>query len=194
MYTIPPHSYTLVQPTGIEPVSMPLQDTAMTTSAKVALVPRVGVEPTFKFLFLRETTLPICLPGQKKKLHRKYYVSEDEAMFGENDGNRTHAKRITISDATITSQTPLFYRSGIDFFKSFLAHHKCSGIILFVYYEIVYSVNDSNVTDIVAYYSLTVPFVFKCHCFHNYLLCLAGPERFELPTSSFEDLHSIQLS
>jgi len=30
------------------------------------LVPRAGVEPAFKFLFLRETTLPICLPGQKK--------------------------------------------------------------------------------------------------------------------------------
>ena len=30
------------------------------------LVPQAGVEPVFKFLFLRETTLPICLPGQKK--------------------------------------------------------------------------------------------------------------------------------
>ena len=28
------------------------------------LVPQAGVEPAFEFLLLRETTLPICLPGQ----------------------------------------------------------------------------------------------------------------------------------
>lgn len=57
------HYQNLVLPVGIEPTSMVLQTTAMTTSAKAA-------------------------------------------KTGENDGNRTHAKRITISDATITSQTP----------------------------------------------------------------------------------------
>ena len=36
----------LVQPPGIEPGSMALQTTAMTTSAKVALVPAEGIEPS----------------------------------------------------------------------------------------------------------------------------------------------------
>ena len=34
-------TYSLVQPVGIEPTSTVLQTAAMTTSAKVALVPRV---------------------------------------------------------------------------------------------------------------------------------------------------------
>ena len=42
---IPSPGHYLVQPTGIEPVSMALQTTAMTTSAKVALVPETGLEP-----------------------------------------------------------------------------------------------------------------------------------------------------
>ena len=46
-----PHNLTkrgsvLVQPLGIEPSSTVLQTAAMTTSAKVALVGRAGIEPT----------------------------------------------------------------------------------------------------------------------------------------------------
>ena len=40
----------LVQPTGIEPVSLVLQTRAMTTSARVALVRREGIEPTLNRL------------------------------------------------------------------------------------------------------------------------------------------------
>jgi hypothetical protein len=36
----------LVQPRGIEPLSTVLQTAAMTTSAKVALVPAEGIEPS----------------------------------------------------------------------------------------------------------------------------------------------------
>ena len=46
-----PHNLTkrgsvLVQPPGIEPGSCPLQGPAMTTSAKVAMVPAEGIEPS----------------------------------------------------------------------------------------------------------------------------------------------------
>ena len=44
--TVIPFNYrTMVVPVGIEPTSTALQTAAMTTSAKVALVPRDGVEP-----------------------------------------------------------------------------------------------------------------------------------------------------
>ena len=47
-YTIPSSGHCLVQPVGIEPTSMVLQTTAMTTSAKVAklvLSPRIKLRP-----------------------------------------------------------------------------------------------------------------------------------------------------
>ena len=47
VYTIPPLShFFLVLPPGIEPGSTVLQTAAMTTSAKVALVPAEGIEPS----------------------------------------------------------------------------------------------------------------------------------------------------
>ena len=48
-------AFYLVQPLGIEPSSTVLQTVAMTTSAKVALVPPAGVEPTLtNYLLLRD--------------------------------------------------------------------------------------------------------------------------------------------
>ena len=61
VYTIPPLSY-LVQPVGIEPTSTVLQTAAMTTSAKVALVPHPRFERG-ELLLLRETTLPDLSSG-----------------------------------------------------------------------------------------------------------------------------------
>ena len=72
---------------GFEPTD-PFEPSVFKTAALshaqpyfLILVPRAGVEPASKFLFLRETTLPICLPGHKEKLQRKSYALEVEAMF-----------------------------------------------------------------------------------------------------------------
>jgi hypothetical protein len=81
------------------------------------LVPRAGVEPAFKFLFLRETTLPICLPGQKEKLQRKSYALEVEAvLFGATGEIRTHGFTDLQSVALGHSATValLVLRKGID--------------------------------------------------------------------------------
>ena len=43
---VAPLGYYLVLPLGIEPSSTVLQTAAMTTSAKVALVPAEGIEPS----------------------------------------------------------------------------------------------------------------------------------------------------
>ena len=72
--TVIPFNYPgkLAEVVGFEPTD-PFEPSVFKTAALShaqpyfrKLVPQVGVEPTFKFLFLRETTLPICLPGQKK--------------------------------------------------------------------------------------------------------------------------------
>ena len=59
----------LAEVVGFEPTD-PFEPSVFKTAALshaqpyfLNLVPRAGVEPAFKFLFLRETTLPICLPG-----------------------------------------------------------------------------------------------------------------------------------
>ena len=58
-----------MRPVGIEPTSMALQTTAMTTSAKVALVPSVGIEPTTSALSRRYSTAELTRQNFTEHYH-----------------------------------------------------------------------------------------------------------------------------